>query len=180
MMFRFVLSLKSLIAAISQSSASPALIVPNRSCGTLVLVPMVWLFMFGKDSAPSGRASWSVLDMNPVCFVFAVGYTIYMFMPFTVTQDIMVNFMPVSLTLWVGYSQLMIKQYLSLLVMQMLITLSGWSRSLLLIGTGVMLLIYGICLVVSSFFTVPPFYSHVICQGHASSQDRVCYQQSCD
>ena len=26
----------------------------------------------GKDSAPSGRASWSVLAMNPACFVFAI------------------------------------------------------------------------------------------------------------
>ena len=29
--------------------------------------------MLGKDSAPSGRASWSVLAMNPVCFIFEVG-----------------------------------------------------------------------------------------------------------
>ena len=36
----------------------------------------------------------------------------------------------------------MITQSLSLLVMQMLITLSGWSQSLVLIGTGVMLLIF--------------------------------------
>ena len=30
-------------------------------------------FMLGKDSVPSGRASWCVLAMNPVCFVFAIG-----------------------------------------------------------------------------------------------------------
>ena len=47
---------------------------PNRGCGTpLLLVPRVWLFMIGEDSAPSGRASWSVLAMNPVYFVFTVG-----------------------------------------------------------------------------------------------------------
>ena len=31
------------------------------------------LFMLRKDSDPSGRVSWSVLAMNPACFVFAVG-----------------------------------------------------------------------------------------------------------
>ena len=40
-----------------------------------------------------------------------------MFMPFTITQGMMVHFMIVSLTLWLRYSQLMIKQSLSLLVM---------------------------------------------------------------
>ena len=69
-------------------------------------------------------ASWSVLVMNPVCFVFTVGRTIFMCMPFTITQGTMVHFMIVSLTLWLGYSQLMIKQSLSLSVMQMLITLT--------------------------------------------------------
>ena len=62
--------------------------------------------------------------------------------------------MIVSLTLWFEYSQLIIKQSLPLLVMRMFITLSGWSRSLLLIGTGVMLLIFVICLIVSSWFAV--------------------------
>ena len=66
-----------------------------------------------------------------------------------------VHYMTVSLTLWLGYSQLMIKQSLSLLVMLMLITLSGWSLSLLLIGMGMMLLIFGICQIVSSWFAVP-------------------------
>ena len=40
MMFRFVLSLKSLIAPISQSSVSLALVAPNRGCRTPLLVPM--------------------------------------------------------------------------------------------------------------------------------------------
>ena len=53
---------------------------------------------------------------------------------FTVTQGTMVQFMIDSLALWLGYSQLIIRQSLSFLVMRMLITLSGWSRSLLLIG----------------------------------------------
>ena len=49
-----------------------ALVAPNRGCGTPLLVPRICLFMLGKDSAPSSRASWSVVAMNPVCFVFAV------------------------------------------------------------------------------------------------------------
>ena len=73
MMFWFVLSVKSLIAAFSQSPVSLALVASNRGCGTPLLVARVLLFMLGKDSAPSGRASWSVLATNPVCFVFAVG-----------------------------------------------------------------------------------------------------------
>ena len=60
-----------------------------------------------------------------------------MFMPFTVTQDTIVHFLTVSLTLCLGYSQLMIKQSLYLLVMRILINPSGWSLYLLLIGTGV-------------------------------------------
>ena len=73
-----------------------------------------------------------------------------MLMPFTVTQNTTADFMTVPLTLWLGYSQLIIKQSLTLLVMRMLITLSGWSLSFLLRGTGVMLLIFVICQVVSS------------------------------
>ena len=60
MIFWIVLSLKSLIAAISQSSVSMALIAPNRG-------------IFEKDSASSCRASSSVLAINPLCFVFEVG-----------------------------------------------------------------------------------------------------------
>ena len=37
MMFWFVLSLKSLISAISQSSVSPGLVAPNRDCGNLLM-----------------------------------------------------------------------------------------------------------------------------------------------
>ena len=72
MMFWFVLILNSLIAAISQSFVSLVLVATSRGCGTPLLVPRVWLCMIGKDSAHSGRASWSILTMNPVCFVFAV------------------------------------------------------------------------------------------------------------
>ena len=43
------------------------LVVPNSGCGILLLVPRVWLCMLGKDSAPSGKASLSVLAMNPLC-----------------------------------------------------------------------------------------------------------------
>ena len=46
---------------------------PNRGCGTLLLVPRIWLCMLWKYSAPSSRASWSILATNPVCFLFAVG-----------------------------------------------------------------------------------------------------------
>ena len=105
----------------------------------------VWLFTLGKYSAPSGRGSWSVLATSLVCFVFAIGYLIFMFMPFTVTQGTMVHFMSPSLTLWLGCNQLMIRQPLSLLVLRMLITMSGWSQSLQLIDMGVMLLISAIC-----------------------------------
>ena len=41
------------------------------------------------------------------------------------------------------------------MVMSMLITLSGWSQSLLLIDMGVMLLIFAMCQVVSSWCAVP-------------------------
>ena len=51
-----------------------------------------------------------------------------MFMPFTVTHGTLIQFMTVSLTLWLGCNQLMIRQSRSLLVMRMLITLSGWSQ----------------------------------------------------
>ena len=47
-----------------------------------------------------------------------------MFKSFTVTQDTTVHFMTVSMPQWLEYSQLMIKQSLSLLVMRKL-TLSG-------------------------------------------------------
>ena len=60
----------------------------------------------------------------------------------------------VSLTLWLGNSQLMITQSLSLLVKRMLTTLSGFSRSLLLIDTGLMILIFAIYRVVSSWLAV--------------------------
>ena len=73
-----------------------------------------------------------------------------MFMPFTVTQGTMVHFLKVSLILWLGCNQLMIRQSLSLLVMPMFITLSGWSQSLLLIDMGVMFLIFVICQIESS------------------------------
>ena len=75
-----MLSLKSLIAAISQSSVSLVLDASNRGFGTLLQVPRVWLSMLGKDSAPSGRASWRVRARNPL---FAVGSIIFRFMPFT-------------------------------------------------------------------------------------------------
>ena len=76
--------------------------------------------------------------------------------PFNVTQGTVVHFMIVSLTLWLEYSQLIIRQSLSLLVIRMLITLSGWSRSLVLIGKGVMLFIFAISPVVSSWFVDNP------------------------
>ena len=76
-------------------------------------------------------------------------------MPFTVTQSTTVHFMNVSLTLWHGSNQLMIRQSLSLLLMPMLITLSGWSQSLILIDMGVMLFIFVICQVVSSWCAGP-------------------------
>ena len=67
MIFWFVLSLTSLITDISKSSVSLPLVAPKRCRGTPHLVPRIWLFILGKDSAPSGRASWSVLATRLVC-----------------------------------------------------------------------------------------------------------------
>ena len=53
---------------------------------------------------------------------------IFIFMLFTVTHYTIVHFTTASMTLWLGCNQLMIRQSLSLLVMSMLITLSGWSE----------------------------------------------------
>ena len=75
-------------------------------------------------------------------------------MPFTITQGTMVHFMTVSLTLCLGWNQLMIRKSLPLLVMPMLITLSGCSQFLLLIDMCVMLLIFTICADVSSWCSV--------------------------
>ena len=49
----------------------------------------------------------------------------------------------------------MIRGSLFLLVIPILITLSGYSQSILLIDMGVMLLIFVICQVVSSWDSVP-------------------------
>ena len=50
----------------SQSSISLDLGAPNRGYRTSLMVPWLWLFMIGKDSAPSGTASWSVRVLNPM------------------------------------------------------------------------------------------------------------------
>ena len=57
-------------------------------------------------------------------------------------QGTMVHSMTVSLTLWFRCNQLMKRRSLSLLVMPMLITLRGYSQSLILIDMVVMLLIF--------------------------------------
>ena len=72
-----------------------------------------------------------------------------MFMPCTVTQDTTVHFMTVSLTLWLGCNQLMIRQSFYLLVMPMLITLSDFSQSLFRIEMGVTLWIFVIYQIVT-------------------------------
>ena len=100
------------------------------------------------------QRSWSVIATSLV-FSICSGIKKIMFLPFTETQGTIVHFMTVSLTLWLGCNHLMIRQSLCLLVMPMLMTLSGWSQSLLLIDMGVMLLIFAICQVVSSWFSVP-------------------------
>ena len=46
---------------------------PQERPRTPHLVLRFWLFMLGKNSAPSGRASFSVLATCLLCFVFAVG-----------------------------------------------------------------------------------------------------------
>ena len=75
---------------------------PNRGRGTPHLMSKVWLFMLEKYSAPSGRASWSVLGMSLVSFVFTIFINYFykqlkknMFMTFTVTLSTMVHFMTV-------------------------------------------------------------------------------------
>ena len=98
----------------------------------------VWLFMLGKDSAPSGRARWSVLAMSLLCFILAVkinNFYVCAFYRNIRHDDSLHNCRLDSLLL--RYNQLLIKLSLSLLVMPMLITLSGWSRSLLRIGIDV-------------------------------------------
>ena len=75
MMFWFVLSLQSLIAVIFSELrilgfGCPQLRLRNSTPGAL---GMAMYYMLGKDPAASGRASWSILAMNPVCFVFVQG-----------------------------------------------------------------------------------------------------------
>ena len=99
--------------------------------------------MLEKDSIPSGRARWSVLSISDVYFSYLQkDNTIFMFIPFPVTQGTIVHSMTVSLTLWLECSQLIIKRSLCLLVMPVMVTLSGWNRSLLLISMDVMLVIF--------------------------------------
>ena len=80
---------------------------------------------------------------------------IFMVMPFTITKGTMVHFMTVSMTLWLGCNQFMIRQSVFASDANThhhqysLITLSGWYQSLLLIDMGVMLLIFAVCQVVS-------------------------------
>ena len=48
-------------------------IIPGVGCPQEAVELHTWsLFMLGKDSAPSDRASWSVLAMSLVCFVSTV------------------------------------------------------------------------------------------------------------
>ena len=77
-----------------------------------------------------------------------------MFMPLTVTQGMMVHFMTVSLTIWLGFYQLIIRHSLSLLVMPMLITPSGWCLFSPTDRHGRDALDFVICQVVSSWCAV--------------------------
>ena len=89
--------------------------------------------MLGKDFAPTGRASWNVA-MNPVFFCSGINnFYVYAFYRNPWHEGSRYDSL---LTPWLGYSQLMIEQSFSLLVMVMLmlITLSDWSRSLQLIS----------------------------------------------
>ena len=78
MMCLFVLSPKSLNAAISLRSVSLAMVALNRGGRNPNLVPMVWFFISWQDSAHSGSASWSFFQ-RMLCFRFAVGKTIFAF-----------------------------------------------------------------------------------------------------
>ena len=138
MIFYFVLSLKYIIDTITQSSISLALVAPNRGRGTLVLVLRAWLCMLGKDSA-SFRQSRLECSCHESCVfrIFSRINNSYVYSFYRnpghdcSLYDCLLDSMG-----RLGYSQLMTKHSLSLLVMRMLITLSGWSLSLLLIGTG--------------------------------------------
>ena len=77
-----------------------------------------------------------------------------MFMPFTVTQGTMVHFFDCLIDSMARVPSVDDKAVLSLSVVPMLITLSGLSQFLLLIDMGMMLLVFAICPVVSSWCSV--------------------------
>ena len=109
--------------------------------------------MLGNDSAPSAEQVGVYLP-RVLCVSYLEKDKKFMCIPFTATQGTMVDFMTVSLTLWLGCKQLMIRHSLSSLLMLMFIILSGRSQSLLLIDMGVVFLIFVICQVVSSWCAV--------------------------
>ena len=129
MMFWFVLSLK----LVSDRRDLSELCFPAFGCSKQRLrnstLGARGTALYVREGFRSFRQSKLKCSCHESC-VFCICYTInifFMFMPFTVTQDTMVHFATVSLTLWLSCNQLMIRQYLSLLVMPMLITLIGWS-----------------------------------------------------
>ena len=141
----------SLIASISQSSVSLALVATNRGCWTPHQVHRVWFFMLGKDSAPSGGASWCSCHESCVFRICSriSNFYLYAFYRYPRHDGSLYDGLLDSI------ATLMIRQFLSILVIRMLITVSGWSQSLLLIDMGVMLLILAICQVVGSWCAVP-------------------------
>ena len=151
MMFWFVLTPKSLIAAISQSSVS--LSQQRLSNSTPGAQGMA---LYVREGFRSFRPRKLECSCHESC-VFRICNRIYNFYVYAsyCHPGHNVHFMIPSLTLWLGCNQLMIRQPLSLLVLRMLITMSGWSQSLLLIDMGVMLLIFAICPVVSRWCAVP-------------------------
>ena len=100
-MFWFVLSLKSLIAAISQSPVSLALVAPNRGWGTPHLVPRVWLYV--REGFLSFRQSKLECSCHESC-VFCICSRInnaYVYAFFR-NPDHHSSLMTVSFTLWLG------------------------------------------------------------------------------
>ena len=75
MVFCFVLSLKSLIAAISQRSVSLALVAPTEAAELHTWCPGYCSIYVreGSDSTQSVSIICSVIAMSLVCFEFAIG-----------------------------------------------------------------------------------------------------------
>ena len=124
MMLWFVLSLKSLIAAISQSSVSLTLVALNRGCRTILLVPRVWLWCYGRIPFLPAEQVWVFLPWI-LCVSYLQSNKQFLCFPFNHNPGNDGSRYNCLLDSMARGQQLMIEQS-ALLVMPMLITLSGW------------------------------------------------------